>query len=43
MIDVFFGLYNPPPTRDALYIMLYMFMITYHCSKGILGLGGGSI
>ena len=42
MCDVFFGLYNPfhplDPRRPL--HMLYMFIATYHCPKGILGLGG---
>ena len=44
MFDVFFCLYNPPPTpldpRHPLH-MLYMYIGAYHCPKGILGLGGG--
>ena len=45
MFDVFFGFYNPfpPPPLDprrSLH-MLYMFIATCHCPKGILGLGGG--
>ena len=42
MFDVFFGFYNPFPPLDPrrpLY-MLYMFIATCHCPKGILGLGG---
>ena len=45
MFDVFFGLYNPFPPLDPKrpLHMLYMFLVTYHCPKGILGLGGESI
>ena len=41
MIDVLV-LFNPFPPQDPrrLIHMLYMFIITYHCPKGILGLGG---
>ena len=42
MFDVFFGFYNPfsplDPRRPLR--MSYMFIATYHCPKGILGLGG---
>ena len=43
MFDVFFGFYSPflplDPRRPL--HMLYMFIATCHCPKGILGLGGG--
>ena len=41
MFDVVFGLYNPFPLdpRHPLH-MLYMFIATYQCPRGILGLGG---
>ena len=45
MFYVFFGLYNLFPLRDQrcpLYI-LYMYVATFHCPKGILCLGGESI
>ena len=43
MIDVFFRLYNPFPPLDprrALH-MLYIYIMTFNCPKGILGLAGG--
>ena len=42
MFDVIFGLYNPFPLdpRRPLHILYIMFIETYHCSKGILGLRG---
>ena len=42
MIDVFFRLYNPfPPLhpRRPLH-MLYIYITTFNCPNGILGLGG---
>ena len=44
MIDVFFRLYNPHPppldTKRSLH-MLYIYILTFNCPKGTLGLGGG--
>ena len=44
VIDVFFRLYNPTPPhpldpRRALH-MLYIYIMTFNCPKGLLGLGG---
>ena len=43
MFVVFFGFYNPSPPPDPRRSvhMLYMFIATWHCPKGILGLRGG--
>ena len=40
MFDVVFGLFNPFPPLDPRrpLNMLYLFIVTYHCPKGILGL-----
>ena len=45
IFDVFFRLYNPFPSLDPRrpLRMLYIFMATFNCPKGILGLGGESI
>ena len=45
MIDVFFRLYNPFPPLDARrpLHMLYIYIMTFICPKGILGLVGESI
>ena len=43
IFDVFFRLYNPFPPLDPrrpLHIF-YIFIATFNCPKGILGLGGG--
>ena len=41
MFDFFFGFYNPLPLDPRRHLhMLYMFISTCHCPKGILGLGG---
>ena len=42
MIDVFFRLYNPFPPLDPRrpLHMLYIYIMTFNCPKGILGLGG---
>ena len=43
MIDVFFRLYNPFPPLDPRrpLHMLYIYIMTFNCPKGILGSGGG--
>ena len=45
MIDVFFRIYKPFPALDPRHPlhMLYIYMVTSNCPKGILGLGGESI
>ena len=43
MFDAFFRLNNPFPHLDprrSLH-MLYVYIATFNCPKGILGLGGG--
>ena len=42
IFNVFFRLYNPPPPLDPRrhLHMLYIFIATFKCPKGILGLGG---
>ena len=40
MFDAFFRLYTPPDPRHPLHT-LYMYIATFNCPKGILGLGGG--
>ena len=41
MIDVLFCLYNPsPPDPRRPLHMLYIYIMTFNCPKGILGLGG---
>ena len=42
LCDVFFDLYKPfPPDPRRPVPMLFMFISTYHCLKGILGLDVG--
>ena len=42
-IDVFFRLYNPfPPLEPRRPLHMYIYLMTFNCPKGILGLGGGA-